>query len=298
MKRFILLFVLIILSIFLVGMGEVFAQQANVYPPGGSVENSRPLWKWCSGPHKFRVDVTAKVHQWLFAWISGTRIHYEVWKPGNYWVRKKLWAMSNEPISITIAGVDPLRHINEPTFPKIIHHAWITNQWPPFKTDEIIRLTDPGLADAIDPNTGNEIPNWTEPEDLEADPDWIPGTRMPDAVAERLGVEEGIVTSEELTDTNTPGLAPLEAVTVSTNEASDVIGEDRDILNYAPQQFRYPGIPIGPIVAGPFIARKWLYDSICVRFINRSCLYEDPGGYVVTVTANPKYPHTRDSSES
>jgi hypothetical protein len=283
MKKIIFFFSLIGLLMCLVCPGESKAQIVN-RPPGAFVIQSGPQYRWCSGPHRFQVDVKATVHHWLFAYLQATRIHYDVYKPGNYRVRKKLIAISNEPISVTIGGVQNLVHMQNPQFPPVYHWAALSPDPP--TVDEIVAMTDPLLADTVGED-GTVIPNWTEPEELFADPDWAPGTRMPDALYRELGLET--LVGEEPKNPDTPGIAPVLEATAGLDVPGDLLPEDTLLLERAPLQFNEQ--PIRTVAGDPFIMRKWLYDGICVGFWNRSCNYEDPSGYMITVTANPVYPH-------
>lgn len=291
MKKIVLTLGLIVLLMALLCPAEVVAQQ-TVYTGRATVRQSGPQYRWCSGPHRFFVDVKAKVHHWIYAYLQATRIYYDVWKPGNYKVRKKLIAYSNEPITVTISGVNHLVHSQEPAFPRIYHWAALAPDPP--TTDEIIAMTDPALADGEDPQ-GNPVPYWTDDEVLIADPDWAPGTRMPEALAEELDLDTPPV-GEEAKYPDRPGIAPVQEATFpppgAALVAQNFIPEDVLLLQLAAQQFPQ-GDGVIPVEAGddPFIIRKWLYDGICVGFWNRSCEYEDPGGYVITITANPAYPH-------
>jgi len=283
MKKLIFFFSLIGLLMCLVCPREAKAQIA-ARQPGAKVRQSGPQYRWCSGPHTFQMDVKATVHHWLFAYLQATRIHYDVYKPGNYRVRKKLIAMSNEPISVTISGVQNLVHEQEPTWPRVYHWAALSPDPP--TADEIIAMTNPLLADTVG-DDGTVIPSWTEPEDLEADPDWAPGTRMPLALYNNLQLENLI--GEEPKNPGTEGVAPLLDATVNLGESEDFLPEDTLLLERAPAQFGED--PIKTVAGDPFIMRKWLHDGICVGFWNRSCNYVDPFGYTITVTANPVYPH-------
>jgi hypothetical protein len=288
-KKIVLTLGLIILLIGLLLPAEVIAQQP-VYKGEATVQQSGPRYKWCSGPHEFFVDVRAKVHHWIFAFFQHTRIRYDVWKPGNYRVKKKLIAYSNEPISVTITGVEHLVHQQNPAFPRIYHWVALSPD-PPF-LNEIQEMTDPILADGVD-DQGNPVPNWTDPVPVEADPEWMPGTRMPEALYAELELDTPPI-GEDAKDNETPGVDPVPEATWPppgiVRPAENFLDVDVALLQLAPLQVGEAPIP-GTEGDDPFIIRKWLHDGICVGWWNRSCDYADPGGYTVTVTANPAYPH-------
>jgi hypothetical protein len=235
-KKIVLTLGLIVLLMALLCPAEVVAQQ-TVYTGRATVRQSGPQYRWCSGPHRFIVDVKAKVHHWIYAYLQATRIYYDVWKPGNYKVRKKLIAYSNEPISITISGVQNLVHMQNPAFPRIYHFVGLAPDPP--TADEIMDMTRPDLADGVD-DLGNPVPNWTEDEELIADPDWAPGTRMPDALHKELQFDTPPI-GEEAKYPDRPGIAPVEEATYpppgTMLQAENLAEEDVLLLQLGPQQF-------------------------------------------------------------